>query len=171
MPIACFALPAAGAQNAPMNRDLDRLAEQLGLDRADHELVRLRFGHACALRVRHLLEDPAVLACLDGLGRYLDGAIDRAHLDALAAEAARLANHHPGSNSIDGSGHAAVSASYAVANALAGRALRAAEYAAYAAVYGPGGPGGYGAVMDAESFGPEHAWQCRQLAALAGAAP
>ena len=61
MPIACFALPAAGAQNAPMNRDLDRLAEQLGLDRADHELVRLRFGHACALRVRHLLEDPAVL--------------------------------------------------------------------------------------------------------------
>ena len=33
------------------------------------------------------------------------------------------------------------------------------------------GPGGYGAVMDAESFGPEHAWQCRQLAALAGAAP
>ena len=59
VPIACFALPAAGAQNAPMNRDLDRLAEQLGLDRADHELVRLRFGHACALRVRHLPEAEA----------------------------------------------------------------------------------------------------------------
>ena len=126
VPIACFALPAAGAQNAPMNRDLDRLAEQLGLDRADHELVRLRFGHACALRVRHLLEDPAVLACLDGLGRYLDGAIDRAHLDALAAEAARLANHHPGSNSIDGSGHAADGRRFRPSGAWAGEPSDAA---------------------------------------------
>ena len=83
MPIACFALPAAGAQNAPMNRDLDRLAEQLGLDRADHELVRLRFGHACALRVRHLLEDPAVDA-RDAHPAWLPGhgAVVQLHPDA-----------------------------------------------------------------------------------------
>jgi hypothetical protein len=83
-----------------------------------------------------------------------------------AAEAARLANSHSGSRSIDGCGHAAVSAAYAVANALAGKALAAADYAAYAAVYGQGG---YGAVADLESFAPEHAWQVRCLAAFAAA--
>ena len=86
-----------------------------------------------------------------------------AELAAAAAEAARLANHHPGSRSLDGVGHAAVSASYAVANALAGRALQAAEYAAYAAVYGAGG---YGAVQQRESFQPELDWQLATLRRL-----
>lgn len=103
--------------------------------------------------------------CLFGLGQYLSGTAGRAELDRWAEEAARLARQHQGSESIDGSGHAAVSASYAVANALAGKARQAAEYAAYAAVYGQGG---YGAVSDRESFEPEFKWQAACLASLAG---
>ena len=57
-----------------------------------------------------------------------------------------------------------MSATYAVASALAGKALRAAEYAAYAAVYGQGG---YGAVSDPASFDIEHAWQADCLARCA----
>ncbi|MGE8319662.1 MAG: hypothetical protein ACN6O3_13020 [Comamonas sp.] len=151
-----------------MKEALERLAMKLDLEAPGQEHLRLAFGHACALRVQHLLEEPAVIDCLQGLGRYLDGAIDHAQLDTLAAQAAALANHHPGSKSIDGVGHAAVSATYAVANALAGKALRAADYAAYAAVYGQGG---YGAVAERESFLPEFAWQAEKLAALAAAQP
>lgn len=147
-----------------MNQDLDRLARELDLDAPMNERLRFEFGYACAQRVQHLLEEPAVVACLSGLGRYLEAAIDRTELEHLAAEAARLANQHQGSKSIDGCGHAAVSATYAVANALAGKATRAAEYAAYAAVYGEGG---YGAVADRESFFPEFSWQVGKLSSLA----
>jgi hypothetical protein len=146
-----------------VNEALDRLARQRALAAPANERLRLAFGHACAQRVRHLLEDEEVTACLDGLGRYLAGGMERAEFDALAAQAAALANRHPGSKSIDGAGHAAVSASYAVANALAGKALQAADYAAYAAVYGQGG---YGAVADRASFAPEFAWQVQCLASL-----
>ncbi|MBS0468101.1 MAG: hypothetical protein JSS31_07840 [Proteobacteria bacterium] len=151
-----------------MNDDLHHLAESLHLDAADCEYLRLQFGHACAQRVRHFLEDSAVVQCLAGLDGFLQGTVGRDQLDSLAADAARLANHHQGSNSIDGCGHAAVSATYAVANALAGKAMRAAEYAAYAAVYGQGG---YGAVADPASFLPEYAWQVGTLSALAHHGP
>lgn len=147
-----------------MNDALDRLARELDLDSSANERLRLEFGYACTLRVKHLLEESSVLECLSGLGQYLDGTVDRAHLEQLAAEAAHLANQHQGSKSIDGCGHAAVSATYAVANALAGKARQAAEYAAYAAVYGQGG---YGAVADRESFEPEFSWQFTCLASLA----
>lgn len=147
-----------------MNEGLDRLAAEHALDAPANERLRLEFGYACALRVEHLLEEPAVLGCLSALGRYLQGGLDRASLDRVAAEAARLANHHGGSKSIDGCGHAAVSASYAVAHALAGKARQAAEYAAYATVYSQGG---YGAVADRESFQPEFSWQLGCLAKLA----
>lgn len=129
--------------------------------------MRLAFGYACTLRVTHLLEDPAVAECLSALGQFLDGSIDRPHLDRHAERATTLANQHQGSKSIDGCGHAAVSASYAVAKALAGKALQAADYAAYAAVYGQGG---YGAVADRGSFEPEFEWQVSCLAALAAQA-
>ena len=79
-------------------------------------------------------------------------------------EADQLANQHRGSKSIDGCGHAAVSASYAVANAINGRALQAASYAVYAMVYAGGG---YGAVAQREAFDPEFAWQVDTLRALA----
>ena len=77
--------------------------------------------------------------------------------------AAALANAHGGSKSIDGCGHAAVSTSYAVARATAGRALDAASYAAYATVYAQGG---YAAVADRDAFAVEHAWQVAALQAL-----
>ena len=149
-----------------MNSALERLATELGLAGPSRAGLRLAFAHACAARVEHLLEDPLVTSCLHRLGGYLAGnaTID---LAALAAEAARLANHHQGSKSIDGCGHAAVSATYAVANATAGKALEAASYAAYAAVYAQGG---YAAVAERESFAPEFAWQCECLASLAASA-
>ncbi len=153
-------------QEIPVNHALQRLADHLQLDAAVHDRLRLAFGHACALRVRHLLEQQAVIDCLDGLGRYLDTGANRSSVERLAAEAAGLARRHEGSRSIDGCGHAAVSATCAVAQALAGKPLVAAAYAAYASVYAQGG---YGAVADPESFQPEFAWQVDCLSALAGA--
>lgn len=147
-----------------MNLSLERLAKQLDLAAANQERLRLAFGLACAQRVEYLLEEQEVVDCLASLGRYLGGAIDHEQLEQISRRAARLANQHQGSKSLDGCGHAAVSATYAVASALAGKALRAAEYAAYAAVYGQGG---YGAVSDPEAFGVEFAWQTKCLESLA----
>ena len=147
-----------------MHPELDRLAKEVELSAPGNERLRLEFGYACIARVRHLLEEAAVVQCLDGLGAYLDGGIDRAQFDVLATEAAQLANRHQGSKSIDGCGHAAVSASYAVAKALAGKAREAADYAAYATVYAQGGSA---AVADLDSFQAEHAWQAQQLATIA----
>ena len=151
-----------------MNEALDRLARQLDLDAPANERLRLAFGHACVRRVEHLLEEPAVLECLRGLGRYLQGEISPAAFAELTAQATCLANQHQGSKSIDGCGHAAVSATYSVANALAGKARQAAEYAAYAMVYGQGG---YAAVAERESFQPEFDWQAACLASLAAQHP
>ena len=148
-----------------MNRALERLAQEVALAEPTNERLRLQFGHACASRASHFIEDPAVAACLDALRQYLAGRLSRPDLDQAAERAARLANQHQGSRSIDGAGHAAVSATYAVANAIAGKAVQAAEYAAYAVVYGQGG---YGAVADRESFGPEFEWQVSHLLSLAG---
>ena len=150
-----------------MNQALDQLAKELGLSAPANARLRLHFGHACAQRVRHLLERPDVERCLRDLGNYLAGAEDNERLTALAQEAERLANQHQGSKSIDGCGHAAVSATYAVAKAVQGKALDAASYAAYAAVYGQGG---YAAVAERESFEPEFAWQVQALQALAAQA-
>lgn len=133
---------------------------------ARYETLRLAFAWECVQRVRHLLEDEHVVRCLDILAAYIEGGTDQGAFDQAAAEAAALANRHQGSRSLDGVGHAAVSASYAVANALAGRAVQAADYAAYAAVYGSGG---YGAVCDPESFVDERNWQLATLERLAKA--
>ncbi|GAA4339149.1 hypothetical protein GCM10023165_18260 [Variovorax defluvii] len=130
---------------------------------ARYEELKLAFACECAERVRHLLEDERVTRCLDVLKAYVKGEADRAALDQAAAEAATLANGHQGSRSLDGVGHAAVSASYAVANALGGRAIQAADYAAYAVVYAEGG---YGAVCDPESFVAERKWQLAALERL-----
>ncbi|MET3493480.1 putative immunity protein [Variovorax boronicumulans] len=131
---------------------------------ATYQVLNLAFAFECVARVRHLLEDEGVLRCLDVLEAYLKGEADLQALEKAAAEAAALAIGHQGSRSLDGVGHAAVSASYAVANALAGRAVQAADYAAYAAVYGEGG---YGAVSDPESFVAERNWQVAAIERLA----
>jgi hypothetical protein len=151
-----------------MRDELDPLLRQLAPATPANEPARLAFAHACVSRVAHLLEDDEVKACLAALGEVVAGRRSRDELPALAARADALANHHQGSRSLDGVGHAAVSASYAVAKALAGNARQAAEYAAYAAVYGAGG---YGATSDPDSFTPEYEWQARQLRRVLEAQP
>jgi hypothetical protein len=149
-----------------MNPELQRIGERLR-DPAC-EALRLSFGLACARRVRHLLEDPRADACLAVLERFVAGTARRSELSRAATEIAAIALAHRGSNSIDGAAHAAVSATYATANALAGRALDAAGYAAYAAVYAYGGY----AVGDPTAYEAEFAWQLdtyRDLAAAGGA--
>ena len=149
-----------------MNDDLSGLLRSFESQVGDPSALRQAFALACVERVGHLLEDPAVMRCLEAFSAHVGGRADSSALAGVAAEAAALANRHQGSRSLDGVGHAAVSASYAVANALAGRVIPAADYAAYAAVYGAGG---YGAVNDPESFALERAWQRETLARLAAA--
>lgn len=148
-----------------MNNELQQLAASHDLGDEGSRALRLRLGLACANRVRHLLEEPRAVELLDVLQAYVDGHCGEATLENAATEAAQVANHHRGSASIDGTKHSAVSATYAVANALAGRALDAAEYAAYSTVYGYGSY----AVSDPESFAPEYAWQVKTLQQLLNA--
>ena len=148
-----------------MNHELARLAREAALDDPAREALRLGFGLACVVRVEHLLEDPDAVACLAVLRAFVAGEADPAALAQARSQAAEVANHHRGSNSIDGTAHAAVSATYAVANALAGRALDAASYAAYAAVYAYGGY----AVRDPSAFEGEFEWQVAQFKSLCAA--
>ena len=145
-----------------MNHALRQVAAECELTSEDRRTLRLHFGLVCANRVRHLLEDPRAVELLDVLRAFAGGNCDEAAVHSAALEAAALANRHRGSASIDGSKHSAVSATYAVANALAGRALEAADYAAYATVYGYGGY----AVNDPDSFSLEYAWQVEALRQL-----
>lgn len=145
-----------------MNTALTQMAADCGLASDAHTPLRLAFGLACVQRVRHLLEDLEAIAGLDTLAAFTVGAVDAATLANAAARLKEVASHHRGSQSLDGSAHAAVSATYAVANALAGRALEAASYAAYATVYAYGGY----AVQDLSAFEPEHQWQVQALQQL-----
>jgi hypothetical protein len=145
-----------------VNHALAQLAKEMGLDAPGQEPLRLAFGLACVDRVAHLLEEPAAMECLAALRGRVAGTVDDAAFAMARDTIARVANGHRGSASLDGAAHAAVSATYAVANALAGRALDAASYAAYAAVYAYGGY----AVRDPESFEPEFAWQVAALRGL-----
>jgi hypothetical protein len=145
-----------------VNHELARLMTEAGVDGPADEPLRLAFGLACVNRVRHLLEDSRAVECLDALQAHVDGhcAADRfARARDLVAE---LARGHRGSTSIDGTAHAAVSATYGVANALAGRALDAANYAAYATVYAYGGY----AISDPAAFAPEFEWQAAKWTEL-----
>ena len=147
-----------------MNATLEKLASETGLADPHNESLRLAFGHACVQRIAHLLEEHLIIECLRLFGEYLGGRLDRAWFEQAQSDAQRLANGHRGSQSIDGCGHAAVSASYALANAINGRALQAASYAAYAVVYADGG---YAAVAHREAFEPEFDWQADALRRLA----
>ena len=146
-----------------MNAELDRVASSLNLAAPESRELALSFGLACAKRVEHLLEEAEVLACLNVLEQYVSGAANSESLFKASEAAALLANRHCGSKSIDGCGHAAVSASYGVSKALSGKAVEAAQYCAYAAVYAAGG---YAAVAEREAFAPEFAWQLQRLQAL-----
>jgi hypothetical protein len=146
-----------------MNDDLKRLATEIGLDDLAMEHTRLAFSAICADRISHLLEEPEVQDCLAILHGFPTGTSSRAQLEHARARSAHLANHHGGSRSLDGCGHAAVSATYAVANALAGKAIETASYAAYASAYASGGSA---AVADRASFKSEFAWQLTALSEL-----
>ena len=145
-----------------MNHELLRLADAAALSDPCNEPLRLAFGLACVERVQHLLEEPGARACLATLRAFVQGKAERPALVVAEKEIAAIANSHRGSNSIDGSAHAAVSATYAVANALAARSLEAAGYAAYAAVYSYGGYG----VSDPSAFESEYAWQVEKFREL-----
>ena len=147
-----------------MNQALEQFASEIGLAESENVGLRLAFGYACITRIEHLLEETEVINCLRVLGEYVNGRVDEASFQQAQKDAERLANQHRGSKSIDGCGHAAVSASYAVANAINGKALQAASYAAYATVYAAGG---YGAVAQPEAFEPEFRWQLKTLRELA----
>ena len=149
-----------------MTPELDRLLRAIEPASDENLEERLRFGLLCATRVAHLLEQSEVQVCLDALRAIVHDPNNRAELPALITRSAELANRHQGSRSLDGVGHAAVSATYACAKAIAGRARQAAEYAAYAAIYGQGG---YGATSDPAAFEPEYNWQATQLQNLLGA--
>ena len=60
-----------------MNHALNSLASELDLAAEAGEHLRLQFTQACVDRIAHLLEDPDVIRCAQGLRRYLDGQIDK----------------------------------------------------------------------------------------------
>jgi hypothetical protein len=149
-----------------MSPELDQLLRSLEPASDGNLRERLKFGLLCTTRVEHLLEQSEVVDCLEALRDFVDDPGLRDKLPELIERSDALANRHQGSRSIDGVGHAAVSATYACAKAIAGRARQASEYAAYAAVYGHGG---YGATSDPTAFEPEFQWQALQLQAVLAA--
>jgi hypothetical protein len=145
-----------------MNAELLKLAAAGGLGSPANERLRFAFGIACAQRAAAGLEDPRAIAVLAQAQSWLAGEGPPADMASLAQEAAQIATSHRGSSSIDGSKHAAVSATFALAKALAGKAIEAADYAAYSVVYSYGGY----AVNDPSSFEQEHRWQVQELQRL-----
>jgi len=143
--------------------ELIQLAKKLELDSDDRFALRVEFGIACIERVEHLLIDNEMLETLSIGKAYVQSESNEATLSKAANKASELASSHPGTNSLDGSGSAAVTTSYGVAAALAGRALQAAEYAAYASVYSYASH----AVTDPSAYASEHSWQVRKLSLLA----
>ncbi|MEJ6022196.1 hypothetical protein [Ramlibacter sp. PS4R-6] len=145
-----------------MNAQLEAVARQLDLQQ--NRLLRFAFALACARRVEHLLEDPRAAEALKALQSFVARNCADPGIDEAREAIAGVARSHAGSRSLDGAAHAAVSATNAVANALAGRALDAASYSAYAKVYAYGGY----AVSDPSAFEEEFRWQVAELQRLAG---
>lgn len=148
-----------------MTPELDHLLSQLSLATLENLESRLRFGLSCCERVEHLLEHPEVISCVQSFRDLMQGSKALDEHKELGARATALANGHHGSRSLDGVGHAAVSATYACAAAMSGRPRQAAEYVAYAMVYGQGG---YGATQEPDSFLPEYRWLEQRLQSLVG---
>ena len=146
-----------------MHPDLKKIADLLNSIDGDRYLV-LRFGLACVEEVASNLENDDVIAVLNEFRRCLNvfAPTTEAELKRLALTISHLAASHPGSRSIDGTRHAAVSATYALARAVNGHAIDAAAYAAYSCVYGYGGY----AVSDPDAFSEVHQRQLLSLRRL-----
>jgi hypothetical protein len=143
--------------------ELIKLADKINLNSKENYYLRVAFGIACIERVQHLLVKDSIIEALNVGKRYLIGEVDKDELSSAAKLAAKEASSHEGSNSIDGSGSAAVSTSRGVAAALSGMALEAAEYAAYASVYSYAAY----AVTDLKAYKEEHTWQINKLKDIA----
>ncbi len=135
-----------------MNLELERLVKAAKLDRADNERLRLELGLLFVERIEQQLEREEALDALKQFKVLMRESFDAGKLRTLAQDSLLIANHHPGSTSIDGTQHSAVSATYALANAINGNVLEAAAYAAYSKIYGYGGY----ALSDPSSFEEEY---------------
>ncbi|MCB1545596.1 MAG: hypothetical protein KDJ30_15340 [Rhodoblastus sp.] len=136
-----------------MHPILGAIKAELDKSQDDPEL-RYRFALDCVEDVSGNLEDEAAIDAYErfkALVARFDDHSPRA-LEELASELKTISQSHPGSKSIDGARHAAVSATYALARAVDGDAVNAAAYAAYSSVYGYGGY----AVNDPDSFAEAH---------------
>ena len=138
-----------------MNIELRSQVDKVGLNTPEMERVRLEFCFACASRINHLLELDEALSAYQDFNSYLDGQLNQVDFEALQKSIFNIANKHQGSTSLDGTKHSAVSATYALANAINGNAVAAAEYAAYSKTYGYGGY----TVSDLESYQEEYSAQ------------
>lgn len=126
------------------------------------ERMRFEFCFACASRINHLLELDEALSAYEDFKSYLEGRLNPGEFESLQKSILSIANKHQGSQSIDGTKHSAVSATYALANAMNGNAVATAEYAAYSKTYGYGGY----AVNDLESYQEEYSEQVNILKRL-----
>lgn len=110
------------------------------------------------------LEDQTAIKALTKFRDIVTGdpSQHKVRLMSLAEELNKIASSHPGSKSIDGTRHAAVSATYALAKAVNNRPVDAAAYSAYSLVYGYGGY----AVNDPDAFAEVHQRQLGYLREL-----
>lgn len=141
---------------------LIKLAKEIGLESNECFSLRVTFGVACIERVEHLIINSDVHKSLLIGKAFVAGTCDHTKLGKAAKTASEKARSHSGTNSLDGTGSAAVTTSLGVAAALEGKALQAAGYAAYASVYSYASY----AVTDPSAYASEHAWQIDMLKQL-----
>ena len=143
-----------------MHPKLKKLQTEIDL-LGDMPEIRFRLGLVFVEQVAANLESEESLLALVRYRQLMSCEDDQAKVElaALAVQILDHANKHPGSKSIDGTRHAAVSATYALAYAMSGKAVQAAAYAAYSGVYDYGGY----AVNDPDIFSEVHDQQLEML--------
>jgi hypothetical protein len=144
-----------------MHPDLKLISDEL--EKLPNEL-QLRFALKCMEDIAGNLEDQTAIEALTKFRDIVTGdpSQHKVRLMSLAEELNKIASSHPGSKSIDGTRHAAVSATYALAKAVNNRPVDAAAYSAYSLVYGYGGY----AVNDPDAFAEVHQRQLGYLREL-----
>jgi len=147
-----------------ISKELESLAKTIDLESEDQFKLRIEFGISCIQRVKGLLTDRQIIKALSVGEKFVNNKCSREELNNASVLAAKTAQSHSGSGSLDGSGNAAVSVSRGVAAALSGRAIEASEYAVYASVYSYASY----AVTDLSAYEPEQSWQLACLKELSG---
>jgi len=142
-----------------MNSQLRVLVKESGLNEPTLDQVRFDFCFACITRICHLLEADESIKAYSEFELYMNKLMSKPNFERLQKSILNIANQHPGSQSLDGARHSAVSATYALANAINGNAIATAEYAAYSKVYGYEGY----AVNDLENYQDEYFIQVKIL--------